>query len=102
MEHTVLLTDQNGKTVQMTIVNNQLKTLSLLKKKKRTGLGCKIVAKCGEEEITYNSMRICSKALGISLSLISNIVNQKRYCHTSKSKVNNKRYTFFRANKCNS
>ena len=57
---------------------------------------CAIIAKCGDCETTYNSMRQCSKALGISLSLISNIVNKKKYCHTSKSKTDGKRYSFFR------
>ena len=60
---------------------------------------CSIIAKCGNIETKFNSMRQCSKALGINLSLISNIVNKKKYCKTSKSKVDNKRYTFFRNNK---
>jgi len=60
---------------------------------------CAIIAKTGIEETTYNSMRQCSKALLINLSLISNIVNKKKYCKTSKSKLDNKRYTFFRKNK---
>ena len=60
---------------------------------------CSIVAKTDNIELKYNSMRQCSKALGISISLISNIVNKKKYCKTSKSKVDGKRYTFFRQNK---
>ena len=64
-------------------------------------LRCSIVAK-SDIETTYESMRQASIALGINISLISNIVNNKKYCHTSKSKIDNKRYTFFRTNKCSS
>ena len=71
------------------------------REKHKTGKNhrCSIIAKCDTDETTYNSMRQCSKALDISLSLISNIVNKKKYCHTSRSKKDGKRYTFLRSSK---
>ena len=71
------------------------------RKKYATGKNhrCSIIAKTGDIETTFNSMRQASNVLDISLSLISNIVNKKKYCHTSKSKKDGKRYSFFRCNK---
>ncbi len=63
---------------------------------------CAITAKTGDVEKHYTSMRACAKDLDISLSLISKIVNNKQYHHTSKSKKDNLRYTFCRQNKCRS